>query len=343
MKTITAYLMLFLVVSLSIPMVLAQENTVPRGKYIYDERGTLSIQDTLFLSSSLWKLDAKTGYQTVYVFPKDNLTEREMAKWFNDHGVGNAKTETGLAFFIFPDNSVFGMIGRKHDRIGTPYLSYFSARSLAGIENDRTRALNNLTFDLKKELGVSATYERAYNTGKAVADNFHIIMGWAFMISLFVLLYKQKDGYQSSDLVLPAIILVLTLFAVGIMSLGSNDSLPSYTKEFGITTSTKLKDHEYTERHCSGSGDDEICWWDRHTEYFNYVTITSYDFKVYNYRFYSKDNKWAWERKEGELLGLDVYIQGNSVSSVELPVRDNSGGRTEYMGTWIKTTNVTKK
>lgn len=322
-------------VLLSLPFSLANEEIVARGKYIYDETGTLSLKDNLALSAPLWKLDDKTGYETVYVFPRGKLTVDQMGEWFNKHGVGK-KTDNGLAMFVFPDNAVYGMIGRGHDRIATPYLTTFAPRPLGGLEKDKVKALNNLSIDLKKQLDTTTTtYERVYSTGKAVIDNLHIIMGWASLIALVILLFKQRDGFQWNDLLWPAVILILTLFVVGIMSIDSDDNVPSYSKEFGAITSTKLKSHEYTERHCSGSGDDEICWWDHHTEYYNYVEILSYDFKPYSYRFYSKDNDWAWERKERELLGLYVNIKGNSVFSVDFPVRDNSGGQTDYYGAWV--------
>lgn len=335
MKIRTLCLTLFLVISLSFPAALANEDAGPRGKYVYDEAGVLSIKDTLGLSALLWKQDIKTGYETVFVFPKEKLSVEQMGKWFDTHGVGDPKAETGLTIFIFSDNTVYGMVGRKHDRIAAPYLTYFAANALKGFEKDRVRALNNLSIELRKQLDTPTTYERAYNVGKTVVNNLHIIMGWASLIALIVLLYKQKDGFQADDLLWPAIILILTLIVAGIMSVGSNDNLPSYTKEYGIINSTKEKSNTYSEQHCVGSDDDEVCWWDTHTEYFNYVGILSYDFKPYNYRFYSKDSKWAWQRTEGELLGMEIYIQGDSVESVEFPIRDNSGGQTDNYGSWI--------
>lgn len=314
----------------------AKDPSEERGKYIYDEAGRISLEAKLGLSAYLWKLDTKSGYETVVVFPKEKLTVEQMGDWFNKYGVGKEKKDNGLAIFVFPDNTVYGMIGRGHDRIATPYLTTFGERSLRGLDKEFVLAVLNFLNVLGKKIDEPTAFEKAEGIGKAVIVNFDIILLWLLLISLLILLYQQKDGFQTSDLTVPAIFFVLAVVVFGIMAIGSEFS-SNTGREYGVITSTKMDSDTYTETHCSGSGKDRHCRTEWHTDYINDATIISYDFREYQHRFRTKDSKWAWQRTEGELLQLGVNVQNHGLSWADAPINDISGGLTDRYGTWIKT------
>lgn len=81
--------------------VTAREDFQERGRYIYDEANQISLESELGLSAYLWKLDVKSGYETVVVFPKEKLTVEQMGDWFNQHGIGKEKEETGWCYSFF--------------------------------------------------------------------------------------------------------------------------------------------------------------------------------------------------------------------------------------------------
>lgn len=107
--------------------------------------------------------------------------------------------------FVFPDNTAYGMIGRGHDRIAVPYLTTFGERALKGLDKEPVLATLNFLNVIGKKIDELTVFERVKNTGKTVIINLDIIFLWLLFISLLMLLYQQKNGFQRSDLMIPAI------------------------------------------------------------------------------------------------------------------------------------------
>lgn len=336
MKAKVSLIILLIVFSaLLSPLVLAAtEQFRERGRYIYDETGRLSVESYLGLSTYLWGKDAASGYETVIVFPKEKLDEEQMGKWYNDHGVGKAGLDNGLAIFIFPDNSVFGMLGSGNDKVGNSYLQFYGGETLKGLDKDPVVAILTFLDDLYQQIEEPTTYEKFENVGKKIGRNLDLIVGWILVISLIVFFYKLRDGFQQSDLYPPVIIFVFLMIIVGMTSLGS-DLKSSIGIDYGVITGVKLSQHEESETHCSGSGKDRRCWTDWHTYYDNDVKIKSYDFREYSYRFSTRESKRAWQIPVGQLLELTINIQDYGLYSASTDVQDNSGGKTVTYGTWI--------
>ena len=331
---IMALLILFL--SFAVPGVLAEEDIKERGRYIYDDADQLTLESELALSSYLLGMDKKTDYEIVLVFPMETMTTESMTEWYNQKGVGKMTADNGLAVFIFPDNTAYGLIGNGHDRIAVPAVSTYGERTLSGLEDEPVLAILNFLNVLRDMIDKPTTSERASAIGEDIILNFDIIALYLFGISLIIFLYQQRDGFQWSDFKVPMIFLVIAVVSVGIVAMGSAYS-SNIEREYGVITSISQGSYSYTTQQPISTGKSTTYITVFHTMYTNDVKLISYDFKEYDYRFTSSDNKRAWQRNVGEFVQLNINIEENSLSSVSVPINDNSGGHTNGYGTWINT------
>ena len=332
-RIVIALLLLFAFV---VPGALAEEDVKERGRYIYDDTDQLALESELALNSYLLGMDKKTGYEVVLAFPAESMTTESMTEWYNEKGIGKMTADNGLAIFIFPDNTAYGLIGNGHDRIAVPAVSTYGEETLPLLEDEPALAILNFLNVLRDLIDKPTTSERASAIGEDIILNFDIIALYLLGISLIIFLYQQRDGFQWSDFKVPMIFLVIAVVSVGIVAMGSAYS-SNIEREYGVITSTSQGSYSYTTQQPVSTGKSTTYITTYHTMYTNDVKLVSYDFKEYDYRFTSSDNKRAWQRNVGDYVQLNVNIEKNSLSSVSTPIDDNSGGRTNAYGTWINT------
>ncbi len=329
-------ILIFVYIAVFMPMASARADV--RGQYIYcdsDCPSYMTLDTKLALSSLLWRIDDKTGYEMVYYFPNKELNEEEMTVWYNQHGVGKKGLDNGFAAFFPPRYKAFAMFGERNDKIDIPYTSTMGGRALKGMEKEPVRAILNFTNTVNKKFDKPSVFERPPDVAKGIKVNLDIISLLAAGLAFLALWYNLRDGFQPRDLVLPIALLVLVFVIFGLAYVGS-EYAPTIQDEFGIITATKPDHRIYTDRHCDSKGKN--CRTEVHTVYYNDVKIKSYDFRVYAYRFESTDNKWPTRINPGDFAALSINIQNNHLSGASVPIRYNSGGKTVGWGTWVKTT-----
>lgn len=308
-----------------------------RGKYIYDEADRLGTEPELMISSYLLGIDRRTGYELVLVFPKDKLEEKEIINWFNQHGVGKKGKDNGAALFVFPDNSWFMSIGAGNDKVSVPYSKTCGDRILGkGLNEDFALSVLRYVDTIGKKIDEPTPVEVAGNFSKTIASNLDVIMLWGLFIALIVFLYKQKDGFQSDDLMIPiALFLALGIFfgLNAVMVVASNGGPSTGYTDYGVINSSKLDSRDYVTIVCVSNGESTSCYPVPHTEYTNDVTIISYDLKTYGYRFTTTDYKGAWYHVKGEFDRLTISASDSSLRDV-YGFNDNSGGKTIGDGAW---------
>lgn len=326
----TKYIMLlFCLFALLIP-----SSASERGVYIYDEVNKISTDSELSLNAYLWKLDQKTGYENVVVIPKEKMDIEQMEDWFNSHGVGKKDKNNGFAIFIFPDNTVFGMIGKGHDTIAVPYLTTSGKKSLQNLKDDPVFSIFKLLNSIGTKLDQPSITEKALTLGYVVSKNIDLIVYWITTICLLLLLIQQRDGFQMSDLILPGIFIFFSLIFIGI-SMIPDSAFGSVNEEFGVITSTNTDSYTFIETHSYPCGKNTCYRTEVHTMYTNDVKIKSYDLREYEYRFSSRDSKWSWSMNVDRVLAIGIS-ENNNLYSVSTNINDNSGGITERYGTWIQ-------
>lgn len=311
----------------------AGDGAQERGKYIYDDAGRLKLESNLVLSAYMWKSDLKTGYETVIVFPKEKMDVEAMGKWFDAHGIGKEDKDNGLAIFIYPDNTVYGMIGKGHDRIATPFLTTTAAAALSGLDKDPTLAVFNLLSAVGTHLDKPTTFESVCNTGKWVFDNLGFIFTWLALIAVILVILQQGDGFQIEDLKIPAIFVALAAIFIIVpaaFSVVSSDTV----REYGVITSSQTDHHHYVTYVTVSNGKTSSQVPVSHVEYTNDVSLISYDFRTHSYRFTTTDYDGAWGHQVGELDQLGVSAKTHELRWAN-NFDDNSGGKTNRMGTWI--------
>ncbi len=306
----------------------------PRGKYIYDEIDRLPLESELALSSYLWRFDEKTNYEIVVVFPKEKLDEESIINWFNDHGVGKKEKDTGAAIFVFPDNLVFVAIGSGNDLVSVAASKTYGEEILKDLDKDPVLSLLRFVNVFSDKITEPVTSERDGGFGNTMKEIYPLIFLWALVGSLIFFLIQQINGFQKTDLILPIVVLALTGMVVGFSLIGG-DTKDRISNEFGVITSTELSTYEWVEiittTDSEGNTHTIVI---NHTDYRNDVTILSYDFKPYNYRFVTTDHRSAWDHKTGEVDALEVNRKSGELGSV-YRVKDNSGGKTIGDGVWI--------
>ncbi len=303
-----------------------------RGKYIYDEADRLPLESELALASYLWRIDAKSDYEIIVVFPKEKLDEEIMIKWFNDRGVGKKEKDTGAAIFVFPDNSVFVAIGSGNDLVSVAASKTYGEKILKDLDKDPVLSLLRFTNALAGKITEPVTEEKNEGFGGFVKENLYLFLLWALVLSLLAFLIQQKNGFQKTDLIAPIILLVFAGIFVGISFTGGGESTTA--KEYGIITSTEHDTHHWVQMVVISTGKTTMVVPVHHTDYINRVTILSYDFRSYEYEFRTTDYKGAWEHEAGEIDCLEVNQKNGDLYSA-YQFDDNSGGKTIGDGVWI--------
>jgi hypothetical protein len=337
MKRMSLFLLLLLVSSAFVTgTALAADNHQPRGRYIYDEAGRISLESQLGLSAYLWKLDVKSGYEIVVVFPKEKPAPGQevewMGSWFDSHGVGKKDKDNGLAIFIFPDNSAYGMIGKGHDRIAVPYLSTFGSQALQGLDKDLVLSTLNLLNVLGKPLDEPTTTEQV----KSFAfDNAGLIMTLVTLIAFVLLYLQQGDGFQVEDLTIPAIasvIMLAIIFVPALLSMASSEIMT----EYGVITDVHTDWHTYEEAvpHTDSKGNTYYTYV-THKVYTNDVGIITYDFQTGGYQFSTEDYPGAWnDHHPGDFVAVGTSAKKFAIIWAD-GFNDKSGGTTNRYGTWM--------
>lgn len=314
-----------------------KDKTEPRGRYIYDEADRLPLQSEVSLASYLWRLDSQSGYEIILVFPKDQMDEQAMIKWFNDHGVGKKEVDNGAAVFILPDGLVFVAIGSGNDKVSVTFSKTAGERIFQDFKNDPVLTLLRFTSAIGGKINEGIEREIGSRMFDAVKNNIDIILLWAAVIALLFFLIQQFDGFQKHDLIMPVAVFVVLGAFIGISALTSSVSSGTY-KSYGVITSTKTGSYLWTHIHtiCTSTGKATTCtsYPHIHTMYTNDVKFISYEFKEHSYRFQTDEYPGAWHHSVGEFDALTLNIEDDSLVHAS-GIDDNSGGKTIGDGVWI--------
>ncbi|MBI1888680.1 MAG: TPM domain-containing protein [Candidatus Spechtbacteria bacterium] len=309
-----------------------------RGIYIYDERDFLPADSKLALAWYLWNIDLKTRYEIVLVFPKTKFSETEIIDWFNTQGVGKKKKDTGAALFVFPDNSIFVAIGSGNDKVTVTKSKTYGEKIFADFTDDPVLTTLRFLTKIGGDINKSTLSEMVGNAGKTLWENIDIVLLWALFLALILFLVQQYNGFQATDFILPALVFVVAMIAVGISAIGSSSEAKSYTS-YGMITSTAKSSYHWVHLHtiCTSTGKTTICHNipHTHTMYTNDVRLTSYELNTYRYRFSSDESKAAWRHEVGEVDWLKVGIEKGELRGAGRAKADGSGGITKGDGVWI--------
>lgn len=259
-----------------------------------------------------------------------------MESWFNTHGVGKQGIDNGIAIFVFPDNTVFGMIGGTHDCIAVPYLTTFGGRAISGIEDDSVVAVLNLVSAISEKTGETVVTEEKEDG--FLIRNFDIIRWWVVLFALVFFLYQQRDGFQWEDVKWSVAVLAAAFIILG-ASIALSETSSDMTREYGMITATTHGQYPYQTQTRHQVGDTVWYTYENHIMYTNKATITSYDFKDYTHVFESSDYPSCWNRKEGEYYQLNINTRTDDLYWTE-KIDDYSGGQTRRAGTWINPKNT---
>lgn len=336
-KTIVRFpILVAIFILFTVSLVFSADKFDDRGKYIYDEVGRLPLDSKLALSSYLWKLDAKTNYEIILVFPKTKLDEKTIIGWFNQLGVGKKGKDNGAAVFIFPDNSGFVSIGSGNDKVSVAYSKTEGERIFRDLAQEPVLTLLRFASALGGKINEPSVFEMPIRAGEKIKNNLDVILLWALAVSLIIFLIQQINGFQKTDLIIPLILLGLAGLVVGAGCLGGGAKTGVSTSyEFGIITETKHDEYHYVTPVTISTGKSTITIYIPHTDYRNYTKIVSYDFKPYAYRFVSTDSKSAWTNYTvGTSVSISVDVRGGGLYHAG-QIGDFSGGKTIGDGVWI--------
>lgn len=315
----------------------AKENFSDRGRYIYDEADRLKQEPEISLASYLWRLDSRTDYEIVLVFPKDVMDEDSIIKWFNDHGVGKKGRDNGAAVFVFPDNSVFVAIGSGNDKVSVTYSKTHGERIFQKFNDDPVLTLLRFVSAVGGKVDESLETEIGGRLFDGLKVNLNLILLWAAVIALLFFLVQQVNGFQPHDLILPVAVFVVLGIFFGFSAIGSGSGSRTY-QTYGVITSAKHGSYPWTHTHtiCTSTGKTTVCtsYPHPHTMYTNDVVFQSYEFKNYGYRFQTDEYPGAWKHGVGELDGLSIQMKTGNLNGVS-GISDNSGGKTIGDGVWI--------
>jgi uncharacterized membrane protein YgcG len=306
-----------------------------RGKYIYDDGSRMETEAELMISSYLLNIDRRTGYEVVLVFPSTRLSEADMINWFNANGVGKKEKDNGAALFVMPDNSWFMAIGAGNDKVSVPYSKTYGERTLKNLDDDFTLSILRFVDTIGNKIDEPTPTEFAGNIGKAVLNNFDIIILWTLLLALIVFLFKQRDGFQSDDLIIPIALLISlgVFFGLAFALSSSTETVPGSYTDYGLIISSKTDSRDYVIMVPMRVGKSTVMVPQYHTEYTNDVMIISYELSRYGYRFSTTDYRGAWYHTPGELDRLRIRSSDSRLESAE-NFKAFSGGKTIGDGTW---------
>ncbi|HVZ12539.1 MAG TPA: TPM domain-containing protein [Patescibacteria group bacterium] len=310
--------------------------TSDRGRYIYDDAERLPTESEIALASYLWRLDEKTDYEIVFVFPKEQLDEDAILARFNKLGVGKKGRDNGAAVFVLPDNSIFVAIGAGNDKVTTPYSKTYGEKIFASLNDDPVLTYLRFASAIGGKVNSSSDNQVATRVYDTIAKNIGVILLWTATIALFLFAAQQVNGFQVYDLILPTFAFVILGIFIGFTALepkpGSNYAT------YGVITSEKHSTYDWVEikEFCVSTGKTTTCYPYPvdHTDYRNDVSFMSYEGTSYGWRFTTTDSKSAWGHHPGELDQLQVNKKDNTLSDTA-GVDDFSGGKTVGDGVWI--------
>jgi|GEM_PF-3458581 len=312
----------------------SQQTFTERGKYVYDEVGFLPLESRLALSSYLWQLDVQSGYEIVVVFPKSNLDEESIIKWFNAYGVGKKKKDNGAALFVFPSGTFFLAIGSGNDKVSVTYAKTYGEKILQDFDKDPALTILRFVHSLNKEIATPTIQERTVKFGKEVIANLDLVFLWLLVVVLIAFLVQQFDGFQWHDLIAPAALVVLALIFTGVCAISKNEVLDTY-HEYGIITKTEHSEYHWVQMMVVSTGKSTTVIPIPHTDYRNDVTILSYDLQKYQCRFTTTDNDGSYDHQVGEFEAMVIGVTTGALWSV-YEVDDISGGKTIGDGVWLR-------
>jgi len=284
-------------------------------------------------------LDLRTGYEVVLVFPKEQMNEPQMIEWFNSNGVGKEGRDNGAAVFVLPDNAVFVSIGSGNDKITVTKSKTYGEKIFADFQDDPVLTLLRFLSKIGGDVDKTTAVDTARDAGKTLIDNIDVVLLWISAMALILFLIQQYDGFQPSDLILPAGAFVLAMLVVGIMAIGGGGEAKDYVS-YGMITSSNRDSYTWVHTHtvCTTTGKTTTCtsYSHVHTTYTNEVGILSYELNSYGYKFSSDQSRSAWEHDIGEVDWLKIGIDdGNLKSAGRARESKKSSGVTVGDGTWI--------
>lgn len=328
MKKKVSFILLFVFL---LPSIIFAVDFADRGRYIYDEVNRLPVESKLALSAYLWQIDAKTDYEVVVVFPAQKMSEQAIIGAFNNLGIGKKDKNNGTAIFIFPDNSVFTAIGSGNSKVSVDYVKTVGGNIFEGLAKDPVLTILRFANALKIKISEPTVWERSMRAGEFIKENFDIILLWTLFLSLAVLLFKQQDGFQSGDFIIPVLLMIV---AGTVIACGYINPVGNYVShEYGAIVQSNCSKRHYVTTHYVKVGKTSIPVHTPHTDYINETICKSYNLKQYNYRFRTTDNKGAWDHYP---VGGPIYmdIKSNNLISAG-QVSDMSGGKSSGAGVWI--------
>ncbi|MBI2624935.1 MAG: transporter substrate-binding domain-containing protein [Candidatus Nealsonbacteria bacterium] len=322
-----------------IPKAFADHKKYPdRGKYIYDAGERLSINEKADLAARLWNLDVRTDHEVLVVLPKEKPeSELDLIDSFRKLGVGK-DMHNGIALFILPDNAWFVGIG-----MGNQYFSIHEARDFGEVNgslNDigsvgLAKSLQKFVTSVDKDIKASVDLETQESWGVGALEWGPVVTGWISIGALGIFLFKQRDGYQNTDLIGPIICFLFLIGFFGAAAASASGEFDSYTN-YGYVTSTKLSSKLHTHTHVVSTGKTTRVYYTYHTHYYNDVRLLSYEKKQYSHTFFSEDSKSAWEHKIGEVDSLEINLKNDVLVGVGV-VQDPGGHKEEVINTlWGK-------
>jgi len=303
----------------------------PRGTYIYDEAGSIDLEPELELNYLLWQKDVKSGYEVVIVYPANVLTLEEMGVWFDNHGVGKAGRDNGVVIFIFPDNTVYGLIGPGHDKITVSHLADYDD-ALEGLKDDKVMGTLNLVNAILDDIDDPVVIEEEESFGKKVGENFDVVIAWiAFLCMIVFAILVMKDGFQPSDLGFAAVVFVVLLLAFGLPAVFS-EATAGVETDYGVITSTHPGSYPFTETHSVSNGKTTTYYTDTHIAYTNDVTIKSYNLRDYSYQYETRKYDGVSQIRIGEYRKLGLNAKTHKLIWEPSEFRAFSGGKTNRYG-----------
>lgn len=302
-----------------------------RGVYVYDEAGVIDLEPELELNYILLQKDGVSGYEVVVVYPTKVLTLDEMGAWFDSHGVGKEGRDNGVVIFIFPDNTVYGLIGPGHDQITVSHLADYD-HALEGLEDDKVMATLNLVNAILADINDPVVIAPEESFGEKAYDNFDIVMAWiAFLCMIVFAIMVLKDGFQPSDLGAAAVVFVVLLLAFGLPAVFS-EATAGVETDYGVITSTHPGSYPFTETHTVSNGKTTSTYVDTHIAYTNDVTIKSYNLRDYKYQFETRKYDGVSGIQIGEYRKLGLNAKTHKLVWEPSKFRAFSGGITNRYG-----------
>ncbi len=228
-------------------------------------------------------------------------------------------------------------IGSGNDKVSVPNSKTSGDKILTreNLKNDFALSLLRYVDKINQEIEGSSAKPIYIAFAEKVMDNWNLILLWGIFLFLIILLIQQKDGFQSTDLILPIVFMAILVIFLGINALSSSNDSDAFktTQEYGIITETKTSENHYVTAVVISDGKTTSIMYVPHVDYINDCILLTYDLKPYSHRFVSTDSKSAWDRKIGDHLLLTIFVKSRNLISAR-SFRDFAGGKTNVYCVW---------